>query len=145
VYFSVLEGLQNVAKYAHATHAIVILYDEGGRLSFQVRDDGVGFDLGATGLGSGLQGMADRLAAIDGTLEVRSEPGSGTTVAGIVLSHRRQRVCLWILRRWFPGGESPMDERLPKDGLPLALDHDVVGVVLPLRPSPPVSTGDLSF
>jgi signal transduction histidine kinase len=84
VYFSVLEGLQNVAKYAHATQAIVTLHDEGGRLSFQVRDDGVGFDPDATGLGSGLQGMADRLAAIDGTLEVRSEPGSGTTVTGIV-------------------------------------------------------------
>jgi signal transduction histidine kinase len=84
VYFSVLEGLQNVTKYAHATHASVTLHDDGGHLSFEVSDDGVGFDPSATGFGTGLQGMADRLAAIDGALEVRSEPRSGTTVAGIV-------------------------------------------------------------
>ena len=49
---------------------------------FEVTDDGAGFDPAATGYGTGLQGMADRLAALDGTIEVRSAPGSGTTLTG---------------------------------------------------------------
>jgi signal transduction histidine kinase len=47
-----------------------------------VTDDGAGFDPGASGYGTGLQGMADRLAALGGGLQVRSEPGHGTTVTG---------------------------------------------------------------
>jgi signal transduction histidine kinase len=84
VYFSVLEGLQNVAKYSGASHAMVSLRGDDGVLTFEVTDDGVGFDPGATGYGTGLQGVADRLAAIDGTLEIRSRPGAGTTIVGIV-------------------------------------------------------------
>jgi signal transduction histidine kinase len=84
VYFSVLEGLQNVAKYSGASHARVSLHGDGSVLSFEVTDYGVGFDPGTTGYGTGLQGVADRLAAIDGTLEVRSTPGAGTTIVGIV-------------------------------------------------------------
>jgi signal transduction histidine kinase len=49
-----------------------------------VEDDGQGFDPSVTGTGSGLQGMADRLAAVGGSLEVRSELGRGTTVTGHV-------------------------------------------------------------
>jgi signal transduction histidine kinase len=84
VYFSVLEGLQNVAKYSGASHARVSLHGEDGRLIFEVTDDGVGFEPGTTSYGTGLQGVADRLAAIDGTLEVTSSPGVGTTIVGIV-------------------------------------------------------------
>jgi signal transduction histidine kinase len=84
VYFSVLEGLQNVAKYSRASHATVSLHGDDGLVTFEVTDDGVGFDPGTTGYGTGLQGVADRLAAIDGTLEVRSMPGAGTTIVGIV-------------------------------------------------------------
>ncbi|HEY3212476.1 MAG TPA: histidine kinase [Actinomycetota bacterium] len=84
VYFSVLEALQNVAKYSGASHAMVSLIGDDGQLTFQVTDDGVGFDPGTTAYGTGLQGVADRLAAIDGTLEVRSQPGVGTTIVGIV-------------------------------------------------------------
>jgi signal transduction histidine kinase len=84
VYFSVLEALQNVAKYSGATHARVSLLGDDGGLTFEVTDDGVGFDPGSTAFGTGLLGVADRLAAIDGTLEVRSRPGSGTTIVGIV-------------------------------------------------------------
>jgi signal transduction histidine kinase len=47
-----------------------------------VTDDGVGFDPSTTSYGTGLQGIADRLAALDGTLDVRSEPGSSTTLEG---------------------------------------------------------------
>jgi signal transduction histidine kinase len=84
VYFSVLEGLQNVAKYSSASRAMVSLHGDDGVLSFEVTDDGVGFDPGTTGYGTGLQGVADRLAAIDGTLEVRSTPRAGTTIVRIV-------------------------------------------------------------
>ena len=84
VYFSVLEALQNVAKYSGASHAMVSLHGGNGRLMFEVSDDGAGFDPGTTAYGTGLQGVADRLAAIDGTLQVRSKPGAGTTILGIV-------------------------------------------------------------
>ena len=82
VYFSCLEALQNIAKYADASHAMVRLSDGDGALTFAVTDDGLGFDPSVTGYGTGLQGMADRLAALGGALEVSSIPGSGTTVTG---------------------------------------------------------------
>jgi signal transduction histidine kinase len=82
VYFSVLEALQNVSKYARASCATVRLADEEGRLRFEVEDDGVGFDPLAVRAGMGLQGMADRVAALGGTIEVRSAPGAGATILG---------------------------------------------------------------
>jgi signal transduction histidine kinase len=84
VYFSCLEALQNVAKYARATRAETRLWASDAELGFEVVDDGEGFDPSVTPRGSGLQGMADRLDAIGGTLEVRSQPGTGTTVTGRV-------------------------------------------------------------
>jgi two-component system, NarL family, sensor histidine kinase UhpB len=51
-------------------------------LIFEATDDGDGFDPTTTGYGTGLQGMADRLDAIGGTLSVRSEPGHETSVTG---------------------------------------------------------------
>jgi signal transduction histidine kinase len=82
VYFSCLEALQNVAKYASASRATVRLMDGSGTLRFEVADDGVGFDASSSSYGTGLQGIADRLAALDGSLEVTSAPGSGTTLTG---------------------------------------------------------------
>jgi len=82
VYFCVLEALQNVAKYAGASSARVRLEASGDQLRFEVADDGVGFDPGAKAFGTGLQGMADRLSAHDGTLDVRTRPGAGTVVTG---------------------------------------------------------------
>jgi signal transduction histidine kinase len=82
VYFSCLEALQNVAKYASASRATVRLMDGEGRLRFEVTDDGVGFDPSTSSYGTGLQGIADRLAALDGSMEIRSTPGAGTTLAG---------------------------------------------------------------
>ena len=84
VYFSCLEALQNVAKYAEATGAELVLSNGGGVLQFQVRDDGVGFDPASTGYGTGLQGIADRLAALDGSIQIDSVVGVGTTVTGRV-------------------------------------------------------------
>ncbi|MEP6476550.1 MAG: sensor histidine kinase, partial [Actinomycetota bacterium] len=82
VYFSVLESLQNLAKYADASHATISLVERSGSLEFTVSDDGRGFDPGHVGYGTGLQGIADRLGALDGDLQVDSHPGGGTTVAG---------------------------------------------------------------
>jgi signal transduction histidine kinase len=84
VYFSCLEALQNVAKYADATNAEIVLANGDGVLRFEVRDDGVGFDPARTGYGTGLQGIADRLAALEGSIEIHSAPGTGTTVIGYV-------------------------------------------------------------
>jgi signal transduction histidine kinase len=84
VYFCCLEALQNIQKYAGASNAQVALSQTDGVLRFEVSDDGAGFDPAAIGYGTGLQGMADRLDAIGGTLEVRSEPGHGTTIVGSV-------------------------------------------------------------
>jgi signal transduction histidine kinase len=82
VYFCALEALQNVAKYSEASRATVRLADGAGELRFEVTDDGHGFDPEAAHQGTGLQGMADRLAAVGGDLEIRSRPGAGTTVSG---------------------------------------------------------------
>ncbi len=82
VYFCCLEALQNVTKYAEASNVIVTLHDEGEALTFAVKDDGRGFDPASVPLGSGMQNMKDRLAALGGTFEVRSSPGDGTTVHG---------------------------------------------------------------
>jgi signal transduction histidine kinase len=84
VYFCTLEALQNVAKYAGADRTMIRLSQSNGSLAFEVVDDGRGFDPIAVATGSGLQGMADRLAAVGGSLDVRSAPGRGTTVAGRV-------------------------------------------------------------
>jgi signal transduction histidine kinase len=90
VYFCTLEALQNVAKYAQASGATVRLHREDGHLAFDITDDGVGFDPDAKGSGTGMQGMADRLAALGGELVVRSRPGQGTTVSGRVPVPREQ-------------------------------------------------------
>jgi len=77
-YFVVAEALTNVAKYAHATHAKVEVARANGRLMVEVEDDGIG---GANPEnGTGLRGLADRIAVLEGRLEIDSETGSGTTV-----------------------------------------------------------------
>jgi signal transduction histidine kinase len=82
VYFCCLEALQNMSKYADASSAWIRLGAEDGQLTFEVSDDGRGFEAATTPLGSGLQNMADRLAALGGSIEVLSNPGSGTKVRG---------------------------------------------------------------
>lgn len=82
VYFCALEALQNVSKYAEATSVVVRLAEIDGYLVFEIEDNGRGFKPDETGYGTGLQGMADRLDAIGGKVEVASEPGRGTRVRG---------------------------------------------------------------
>jgi signal transduction histidine kinase len=77
-YFVVAEALTNVVKYAGASQAGVRIARDDGFAVVEVRDDGVG-GADPTG-GTGLRGLADRLAALDGRLEVHSPPGAGTLV-----------------------------------------------------------------
>ncbi len=78
-YFVVSEALANVTKYAKATKATVRVRRVANQLSIEVADDGVG---GADpSSGSGLRGLADRLAALDGTLTVDSPIGGGTVIS----------------------------------------------------------------
>jgi len=82
VYFSCLEALQNVGKYAAASRATVRLTGGDGRLWFEVSDDGVGFEADQTFFGTGLQGIADRVSAVGGEVHIHSTPGAGTRVTG---------------------------------------------------------------
>ena len=75
-YFVVSEALANVAKYAEASYASVAVRRRNGHVTVEVRDDGIGG--AALGAGSGLRGLADRVAALDGTLRVHSPAGAGT-------------------------------------------------------------------
>jgi hypothetical protein len=77
-YFVCSEALTNVAKYAQASRASVVVEVEGDRLRVGVTDDGVG-GADPTG-GSGLRGLADRAEALGGRLRVDSPPGRGTRV-----------------------------------------------------------------
>jgi PAS domain S-box-containing protein len=76
-YFVVAEALTNVAKHARANRAEVTTRIDDGTFALEIRDDGVG---GARPDGSGLVGLADRVAALDGTLTVSSRPGVGTRI-----------------------------------------------------------------
>jgi signal transduction histidine kinase len=77
-YYVVSEALANVAKYANASCVRVSVGQRNGTASVEVADDGVG---GADPtLGSGLRGLADRVAALNGRLQVESRPGEGTTI-----------------------------------------------------------------
>ena len=78
LYFVTAEALTNIAKYARADAASINLAVDDGCVQLQIIDDGVGgADL--TG-GTGLSGLCDRVEALEGTLEIESPPGGGTTV-----------------------------------------------------------------
>ena len=78
VYFVVAEALTNVARYAQARAATVSVVRRNGEVEVRVSDDGVG---GADpDKGSGLSGLSDRVAALDGLLDLTSVAGEGTTV-----------------------------------------------------------------
>jgi signal transduction histidine kinase len=77
-YFVVSEALTNVMRHAHASRATVTVQRRNAILELEVRDDGSG---GASiDAGSGLRGLADRVAALEGRLQLDSPSGSGTVV-----------------------------------------------------------------
>jgi signal transduction histidine kinase len=85
-YFVVAEALTNAAKHAGADRTEVGIRQDDGRLRVEVRDDGGG---GADAEGSGLRGLADRVTALDGNLEISSRRGEGTTVRATIPLGRR--------------------------------------------------------
>jgi signal transduction histidine kinase len=84
VYFCCLEALQNTGKHARATRATISIRSAGGELAFSVIDDGVGFDMRTMRSGVGTRSMTERMAALGGSVEIRSVPGRGTTIVGRV-------------------------------------------------------------
>jgi signal transduction histidine kinase len=81
-YFVVAESVANLAKHARATRAEIRCRYQGGRLVVEIEDDGVGGARVAPG--GGLGGLADRLAALDGALEVSSPEGGPTVVRATI-------------------------------------------------------------
>jgi PAS domain S-box-containing protein len=81
-YYVVSETLANVVKYSQAPAAAIRIGDDGRRLSVEVSDQGVGGADAARG--SGLRGLADRIAALDGTLAIDSPAGGGTRVTATI-------------------------------------------------------------
>ena len=84
IYFCCLEALQNAAKHTPAAAVTLRVDTDGACLMFAVVDQGPGFGASAAPSGTGMQGMADRLAAVGGALKVESAVGYGTTVSGRV-------------------------------------------------------------
>jgi signal transduction histidine kinase len=84
VYFCCSEALQNLTKHSRATRGSVRVWCEGGRLCFEVRDNGRGLDPTRAKSGGGLQNIRDRLDVLGGVMDVSSAPGSGARVAGWV-------------------------------------------------------------
>jgi len=85
VYFCCLEALQNAGKYAgDGARVRMAVAEAEGTLSFEVADDGRGFDVASRNGSGGLQNLADRIGALGGELAVESAPGEGTRIAGSV-------------------------------------------------------------
>jgi signal transduction histidine kinase len=84
-YFCCLEAVQNAGKHAGGGALVTIALDHvDGALTFEVIDDGAGFDRESVVEGDGFVNMADRVGAWGGTLTVTSEPGAGTRVRGAI-------------------------------------------------------------
>jgi signal transduction histidine kinase len=80
LYRIVQESLTNIVKHAHARHVSVLLTRKNESVVAVIEDDGRGFDPGASSDGSGLEGMRERVALLDGRLQVESAPETGTTL-----------------------------------------------------------------
>lgn len=81
VYFCCLQAIQNVIRHAENAPCVVALSLDGDEIAFEISDDGGGFDVATTPRGMGLQIVQDRVDALEGALEVTSEPGRGARIA----------------------------------------------------------------
>ena len=89
MYRIVQEALNNAAKHGLAKRAVVEVHEKGEELYLSVRDDGSGFDTSEHSDGFGLVGMHERVHLLEGTLDVTSAPGSGTTITAHFPVQRR--------------------------------------------------------
>ncbi len=96
-YFVISEALTNVTKYAKAAGARVTVRELADRLAIDIEDDGIG---GADPRsGSGLRGLADRLAALDGTIGIESPVGGGTRISALIPTNQPSRTPCQPCRR----------------------------------------------
>ncbi len=102
-YYLIAEALTNVAKYAHASSARVRVAVDEERVVVEVSDDGVGGADPATG--SGLRGLADRVEALGGSLEVTSPGGAGTTLRAEIPAACNAGASRWTTNH---PGDSPL-------------------------------------
>jgi signal transduction histidine kinase len=89
IYRTVQEALTNATKHGHAKRAVVEIVEDDTTVHVTVRDDGAGFDPAQRTDGFGLLGMRERVQLLDGTLEIESTPGAGTTVSATFPAQRR--------------------------------------------------------
>jgi signal transduction histidine kinase len=81
IYRVVQEALTNCARHAHANNVLVSLQSQGDQVVVVVQDDGMGFDVASRAQGGlGLLGMQERVAELDGHLNIASAPDKGTTI-----------------------------------------------------------------
>ncbi|MGH2705701.1 MAG: sensor histidine kinase [Actinomycetota bacterium] len=118
VYFCCLEALQNVAKYAEATRVVLRVWKERAYVSFEIQDDGHGFDTCDYKPGAGLQNMTDRVETLGGRLEVSSAVGIGTRVSGSIPLDGRAPAAPPILPLVAEGTHSPAGARGDGSGQP---------------------------
>jgi signal transduction histidine kinase len=85
IYFCCLEAMQNAMKHAGGVELICVSLGAAGDIRFEVRDDGEGgFSPNGDSGGTGLANMRDRLAAVGGRLSIRTAPGAGTSIVGVI-------------------------------------------------------------
>jgi signal transduction histidine kinase len=85
VYYCCLEAIQNATKHGGpGVRVSIALREDADGLSFEVRDDGPGFDASTASRGMGLQNMRDRLGALDGRLSISRAGGNGAIVSGVI-------------------------------------------------------------
>ncbi len=90
VYRLVQEALTNIGKHAAATRVDVRVTERDGQIEVEIADDGRGFDATATSSGFGLLGMRERVALLDGQIDIVSAPGRGTSVRATLASGRQR-------------------------------------------------------
>ena len=89
IYRLIQEALTNVVRHAKASEAIIVCRRMSEAYSFEIRDDGIGFDLAKAAHGVGLDSMSDRIRMLGGTMQIHSQPGEGTTVTLEVPLHEQ--------------------------------------------------------
>jgi len=91
VYRILQETLTNISKHSRAERVDLEITEDAERLRLRIRDDGVGFDPSRPSEGFGLRGMRERALLVDGTIGVRSSPGSGTEITVEIPTELRAR------------------------------------------------------
>ena len=91
LYRIIQEALTNARKNGHAQRAVVEVVEDEQRIRITVRDDGVGFDADSETKGFGLLGIRERAKLLDGSLEITTSPGNGTTIT-VEIPARKRRV-----------------------------------------------------